>query len=129
MIIDDKIKPLVLPWPDTKNLSPNSRIHWAQKAKAKAKARKDACLIAKSAGWHRVEWPEGRLAVWIDYYAPDRRHRDIDNLLASSKAMLDGVADAMGVDDRHFVPYPMLQDEIKKLGEVVVKITKLPPRP
>lgn len=129
MIIDDKIKPLILPWPDLKNLSPNSRIHWAQKAKAKARARKEACLIAKSAGWHRADWPNSRLAVWIDYYAPDRRHRDIDNLLASSKAMLDGVADAMGVDDRHFVPYPMLQDEIKKLGEVVVKITKLPPRP
>jgi crossover junction endodeoxyribonuclease RusA len=35
---------------------------------------------------------------------PDKRHRDADNCLAAAKAGLDGMADALGVNDRHFQP-------------------------
>jgi crossover junction endodeoxyribonuclease RusA len=34
----------------------------------------------------------------------DKRHRDADNCLAAAKAGLDGMADALGVNDRHFQP-------------------------
>ena len=59
---------IVLPWPDRK-LHPNTPAHWAVRAKVKKKARRDAHLIAKAAGWHQTRWPEGRLHVWIDGYA------------------------------------------------------------
>ena len=36
--------------------------------------------------------------------APDRRHRDLDNLLAASKPIIDGMAQALGVDDSRFKP-------------------------
>ena len=39
-----------LPYPD-KALSPNSRCHWSQKAKAAKKARSDAFVIARAAGF------------------------------------------------------------------------------
>jgi crossover junction endodeoxyribonuclease RusA len=39
------------------------------------------------------------LRVSLDFRPPDRRRRDLDNLLASMKAGLDGLADALGVDD------------------------------
>lgn len=35
----------------------------------------------------------------ITFYCPDRRRRDIDNLLASLKPSLDGIANATGIDD------------------------------
>jgi crossover junction endodeoxyribonuclease RusA len=43
---------------------------------------------------------------------PDRRHRDLDNLLASIKAGLDGLADVWKVDDSKW------SLQITKSGEV-----------
>lgn len=113
---------LVLPWPP-RVLHPNSRPHWAQRAKAAKSARGDAHLLALDAGWHRRDWPDGDLFVWIDFYPPDRRHRDTDGLLSSMKAALDGIAQAMDVNDRRFVPRPYVKDEVRKGGEVRVRIT------
>jgi hypothetical protein len=113
---------VVLPWPD-RNLHPNSSTHWAALAKAKKKARRDAHLVAKAAGWHQAQWPEGRLHVWIDGYAKDRRRRDHDGFLASLKAHLDGIADAMGVDDSRFVPHPYIKDETRNPPEVRIRVT------
>lgn len=124
------IAPLVLPWPNPK-LSPNYRQHkhWGAQSAAKKKARRQAAKLARVAGWDRAQWPDGELAVWIDYFPPDRRRRDVDNLLASSKASLDGIADAIGVNDRNFVPHPYLRDEIYERGMVRIVITRMPPRP
>ena len=60
---------LVLPWP-SRDLHPNSRGHWSKRAKAAKSAREAALLFAIEAGWHRAEWPEGDLFVWIDFYPP-----------------------------------------------------------
>jgi crossover junction endodeoxyribonuclease RusA len=40
-----------------------------------------------------------RLNVALEFVPPDRRARDTDNMLASIKAGLDGLADVLGVDD------------------------------
>lgn len=116
------MKEIVLPWPDRK-LHPNSRPHWAVKAKATKSARGAAHLVALECGWHQVDWPDGDLFVWIDFYPPDRRHRDTDGLLSSMKAALDGIAQAMGVNDRRFVPRPYVKDEVRKGGQVRIRVT------
>lgn len=116
---------LILPWP-SRLLHPNSRTHWAAKSKATKAARADAHLLALAAGWHRETWPDGPLHVWIDGYPTDRRRRDADGLLSSMKAALDGIAQAMGVDDRRFVPHPWIKDEVRKGGEVRIRITTVP---
>jgi hypothetical protein len=36
------------------------------------------------------------------FYPPDKRHRDLDNMLASVKYGLDGIAEAWGINDRVF---------------------------
>lgn len=113
---------LVLPWPD-RALHPNARGHWSERSKAAKSARALAHGIALEAGWHRRAWPQGRLHVWIDGYAPDRRARDHDGFLASLKSALDGIADAMQVNDRAFVPHPWIKDEVRKPGEVRIRIT------
>lgn len=112
---------LILPWPD-RALHPNGRVHWSRRAKQAKWAKSHGFVTAHNAGW-RGYLPEGPIHVWIDGYPPDKRRRDADGLLSSLKASLDGIADAMGVDDRRFVPHPRIWDEVRKGGEVRVRIT------
>jgi len=101
---------ITLPWPP-KQLSPNARIHWSTRARH-AKAYKAACYaIARQAGL-TTPYPAGKIALRLDFYAPARRRRDLDNLLASMKAGIDGVAWALGVDDSRFTFAIALADEI-----------------
>ena len=93
---------IALPWPP-KELSPNARKHWRGLAKAK-KAYRDACrvetLLQCRPGYLRL--PE-RIHLTMDFVPPDRRKRDRDNLVASMKSGLDGLADALGINDNRFV--------------------------
>jgi len=116
-----------LPYP-AKELSPNSRCHWSQKAKAAKKARNNAFSITLAAGFNKNTFSgyEGKLHLWIDYYAKTKNYPDADNCLSASKAYIDGIADAMGVNDRRFVHHPFVRDEIHKGGKVVIRITKGP---
>lgn len=89
---------VTLPWPPTA-LSPNTRhAHWSQLAKAKKRYRA-ACHLEALAGHCRRMAPDTRLHLHLTFVPPDKRRRDLDNLIASMKAGLDGVADALGVDD------------------------------
>ena len=45
---------------------------------------------------------EGALHLTITFYPPTRRAFDLDNALARIKAGLDGLADVLGVDDKHW---------------------------
>jgi len=119
------MKPLVLPWPN-RVLHPNARVHWAALARARKAARSEAYLLALGAGWRVGTAPQGRLHLWIDFYPPDRRRRDDDGLLASLKAARDGIADALQIDDARFVSHPFVRDEVRKGGQVVVRITDGP---
>lgn len=110
--------PLILPWPP-KELSPNARTHWRKKAPI-TKAYKQACwALCKEAG---VIAPEtvGRLHLWLTFYPPDRRHRDDDNMIASFKAGRDGLALALGVDDKRFVCHPLVSDTIGGMVRVMI---------
>ena len=114
---------ITLPWPH-RDLHPNTRCHWSKRSRATKAAKATAHLLALEAG-ARVDW-DGRIHVWITGYPPDRRRRDHDGFLSSLKASLDGLADALGVDDRRFVPHPDLHDEVRKGGEVRVALTQGP---
>lgn len=112
---------VILPWPP-KGLSPNARTHWRAKAPI-AKAYKRACwALTMEAGVVVPDSP--KLALWLDFYPPDRRHRDDDNLVASFKHGRDGVALALGIDDKRFRTFSYVQDKIG--GFVRVRITELP---
>lgn len=112
---------VTLPWP-LKELSPNARLHWARVAKAKKTYRQACHLLALQAGAKTFD-AAGPIHVELAFYPPDRRHRDQDNMLAAMKAGLDGLADALGVDDRNFKTTFHVADEIG--GMVKVQIRKL----
>lgn len=107
-----------LPWPPAV-LSPNARAHWASKASRAKKYRRDACIAAQAAGCRKIGCEA--LSVEITFYPPDRRHRDTDNMLASIKAGLDGIADAAGVDDSRW-HWGMARGEPVKGGAVLVHV-------
>jgi crossover junction endodeoxyribonuclease RusA len=90
-----------LPWPPSE-LSPNSRLHWAQLARAKKIYRQACCAVTQATKQTLGE--SGYLRVELTFYRPDRRSYDHDNLLSRMKAGLDGVADALQINDRRFNP-------------------------
>ena len=114
---------IVLPWID-RRLSPNARTHWAVKAKAAKACREIAFYTTKKSGI-RIDW-DGAAHLWIDFYPPDRRSRDDDNLLSAFKPYRDGIADALWVDDKRFRSHPFVRDEVRKGGVIVVSITPGP---
>lgn len=112
---------ITLPWP-SRELSPNARTHWRKAAPIKARYR-DACYILAKQARIVIDW-EGDIHMWIDFVPPDRRHRDDDNMIASIKSLRDGVADALGVNDRRFRIHPYVKDEIG--GMVKIRFTRWP---
>ena len=93
-------------------LSPNARSHWAVKAKFVKAARREAFAQAmKAMGRNK---PDGWLkaGVKIVAYFKTARHPDPDNMVASLKAVFDGIADSgMIFNDRSLWPD---RPEIKK---------------
>lgn len=111
-----------LPWPPSA-LSPNSRVHWSRKAKSAAKYRRDCTIISQGAGCRALAW--GGLSVSVNFLPPDNRARDTDNMLASIKSGLDGIADATGVDDSRW-NYRLERGAPIKGGCVVVTVSEGP---
>lgn len=117
---------ILLPWPP-RELHPNGRAHWAVKARHAKKQRADATLLARQAGYDKIEWPpEGRLCVWLTGYAADHRRRDEDGMLSSCKWALDAIAEVMGVDDSRFVPRPFISEITRKPPVVRIVVTVMP---
>jgi hypothetical protein len=75
----------------------NSRGHWAKKAKRTRQARTTVALVVSGALLGRKV--TGPLNVVLTRYSPSNGLDD-DNLVSSLKGARDGVADALGVNDR-----------------------------
>ena len=108
---------VTLPWPPS-GLSPNSRLHWRRKS-AIARQYRDACFVlARNAGLTSVPW-EGPIVLELDFVPPDRRSRDDDNLIAAFKSGRDGLARALGIDDKRFQSRPVIRrDEVGGMVKV-----------
>ena len=91
---------ITLPWPPS-ILNPNSGGHWAVKASAK-KGYKHDCMWSIKTNQKPANLT-GKIPLLIRFRPPDYRHRDMDNMLASIKSGLDGVAEKWGVNDRQFL--------------------------
>lgn len=92
---------VTLPWP-ARSLSPNGRhAHFMSRSRAVKRYRDTAYVLALQARPRPV--PAGaELRVALQFSPPCVRSRDDDNLVASMKSGLDGVAKAMRIDDSRF---------------------------
>ncbi len=88
-----------LAWPPSE-LLPNSRVHWAVRARKAKNARTVAAWTAREAGIRPgdPDIPQA-LKVTAVFSPPDNRRRDVDGMLSSIKSYLDGISDAIGIDD------------------------------
>lgn len=112
---------LRLSWP-APALWQNRRVHWAQRAKAAAAAKREAWGEARRRGVERLETDRPRLV--FAFYPPDARRRDLQNMPATQKAAIDGIAQAMGCDDARFrCVWPETWAEPVKGGAVLVEVT------
>jgi crossover junction endodeoxyribonuclease RusA len=118
MTSDVRVK---LDWPAA-GLSPNARLHWSRKSRLVKSARKAAWGATLEKFGASPHLPKGtRVHLDMVFCPPDRRRRDFDNCISSMKASLDGISDALGVDDRHFVPTFSMGEPVKG-GAVLVTV-------
>lgn len=84
---------ITLPIPARK-LSPNARVHWAEKAKLTKASRKVAHLASLHA--LNLRRPPGWIKAKLEVKAffKTNRSRDADNFMASLKSVCDGIADS-----------------------------------
>jgi crossover junction endodeoxyribonuclease RusA len=125
---EDELK---LPWPN-RQLSPNAlnRTRWnnPKRLAAKKEARRLGYLVAHrdygtAIGKFQKVFSSEMLRVTIDFHPPDRRKRDIDNALASMKHYIDGVCDALQIDDKQFKAIVLhWKEPLPKKGQVIMNI-------
>lgn len=104
------------PWPP-KELSPNSRVHWSKKSEAAKKVKRDAYYLTREANPSVSEAP----TLSIVFNPPTSHKNDIDNCLSRCKALIDGIAMAINIDDSKF-KYTIQMGEKVKGGCVAVDI-------
>lgn len=113
---------VTLPFPPAE-LSPNRKNgrHWGQTHAAKT-AYRDECWALSLKASRGYLPPAGDIALRVTFVQPDKRRRDRDNLLAASKAALDGFAAALKVDDSRFEPVTVSRVFGAKPGALILEI-------
>ena len=112
-----------LPWPPSA-LRPNASSPgaWRRKQTAAKGYKADCLILCRAGGLSPVEMNAAHLT--IRFCPPDRRRRDLDNMLASFKHGIDAISETVGVDDQHF-GFTLTRGEPVKGGSVQVTITEM----
>lgn len=111
-----------LPFPPSE-LSPNKRLHWGSLAKAKADFRTKCHLLTRDQHPEKAKYGQD-FDLTMVFVPPDRRHYDRDNLIARMKSGLDGMCDALGIDDIQFLSVTASLSKDSLGGYVQIKIYK-----
>lgn len=119
-MIDRFTTTISLPWPPSKLSRNGSQADYSGKARSARNYRSDAliCALRDARG---VKTPDGTIMLDITFRAPDKRRRDLDNLLAMTKQGIDAIAEVLAVDDYRF-EYTLRRGDVAKGGEVVVRL-------
>jgi crossover junction endodeoxyribonuclease RusA len=111
-----------LPYP-AKELMPNRKngTHWAKTCWLKELSKHEAQILTLKALQTQKHNHIGLIPLTITFVQSDKRHRDLDNLLAAAKSQLDGVAKALKVDDSIFEPITILRG-FETTSKMIVEI-------
>ncbi len=115
---------VIVPWPHI-YLSPNSRINWQAKSQISKRHRFNAkFLTLATVGCGNLAHPiDDYIEVQMIAHPRDKRKRDEDNIIASMKSSLDGIADALGVNDASFHFKELEFAETKRPPDIEVWLT------
>jgi len=113
---------ILLAWPE-KELWPNARAHPIIVAGVRKIARAEAYYLTRATlAGRQLAVPAGTpIELKLVFCPPHRRRFDLDNAQAAMKSALDGLAQALGIDDRWFRPQPLAGD-MRPGGLVEVRI-------
>jgi crossover junction endodeoxyribonuclease RusA len=114
-----------LPFPD-KILWPNGRGHRMAKHRAFQKHKTwayHAALAAQVPCLQEAIGNDWRFSWCVTFYPKTRHPVDDDNARASLKAYQDGIAKAIGIDDKLFAAPRIQWGEPVKGGKIVVSLT------
>ena len=112
-----------LPWP-SKVLWPNGpNGNRYAKSGSRKSHRKWACAAAMAAG---ERFTEGPIAIKLTVFPKARGPLpDQDNCIAACKAYLDGIADAIGVNDKHFTAPVVEYAHRTKHGDFLIELVAI----
>ena len=111
---------ITLPWPP-RVLHPNQAPRNLASTWGAKKRYRHACAVLTRAVAAEPA-PAGRIKVDVEFRCPDRLPRDVLNLGMAIKAAVDGVADALEVNDRMFRPWSLDFGPVVAGGEVVLRL-------
>lgn len=116
---------IVLPFPPS-SLSGHAKGHWRAKAEVTRKHRNWARLATMDAKVRGIP-DQGDIRIHIRFVPPDMRG-DRVNFANRAKPLIDGIAQALGINDARFLPtYEYAPPE--KPGRVEVTIQTQEPQP
>ena len=117
---------ITIPMSIPPGLSPNARLHWAPRSRLVRQARETAYYATREAGRFYMR-PPLTLHVAVAWESR-RRAQDDDNVWAGLKSFRDGIADALGVDDKHMRCASLTQTvDPEKRGFIKVAIEEAQP--
>jgi crossover junction endodeoxyribonuclease RusA len=97
---------LSISYPNTAALGQNSRIHWKAKADATRKAKTEAhrAVLSQLTPLQRASLKQAKkIRVFYAWHAkPTGAIVDDDNMISLMKSTRDGIAQAIGIDDKIF---------------------------
>lgn len=96
--------------------------HWAKLYQVRSDYRESSTWLSK----HQIKGSfnkEGDIPLRLTFIMPDKRNRDADNCLAACKAGLDGLADALMINDKRFWPITIDREiGTKTTAKLIVEI-------
>lgn len=115
---------LILPFPDSR-LSPNRRKDRRWLTSVRDTARSNGYYAVKQAG---LSVPDKTpLHMFLTFCPPDRRRRDVDNLLSASKSTIDGIFKALGVNDCNVRRTTLEMGNSIPGGQTIIRIEVIKP--
>lgn len=111
-----------LPWFNP-ILMPNKKKHRFVEFRARKAQRIQAHWLTLEQ-WREDKQLKPPLMLNIMFYPPDRRSRDKDGCFSAIKGALDGIADALEIDDKHFSYSGIDFGKPVKGGRIIIKIAQ-----
>lgn len=107
-----------LPWPPKECGRNFQRRHHWRKYHKQVRAYRDQCA------WLTLQSKAKGLLTRIEFYPPNLRSDD-DNMRSAAKSARDGIADALGVNDKLFRPVEAMKECDRPNGKLVVTIEEV----
>lgn len=113
---------VTIPGTIDRRLSPNGRSHWRTVHTLKQEREYAAYYATFTATIEtRVEFTPPLVLHFLVAWEKGRKRMDDDNIKASLKSIIDGIADALGIDDKH-ITLGTVQQERDPEGRGFVRV-------